>query len=391
MAIVLHHSPAKGTDKVILLGIANHDGDGGSWPSVKTLAKYANIDERGVNKALARLEASGQITRHIQQGGTLATRAGQRTNMYVINLACPPDCDRTAAHRVTPPDTPKTTPVPQDRGVREDRGTPVPQDRGTPVPQDTRTILEPSSEPSGKNSRAADAAPATPDLIAELDAIAACTLCDDAGHIHGTSQDCTHDDPDVIDAVIVDEAPSKAVATTSKPAGAVQASGKHDAAVKREESRPDVARVLDEIERQIVANGHRAPGRTRQHFDAVRLMLDKDTLGGEPMTPERIIQALRWASEDDFWAGVIKTPAGLRRNLAKMFEKASEQAASAPSGVPAARDGYGSMSPLRKRYQARVEMDAQIAAVRERDAGIDWDSMSADEEVAIRLRMAGLD
>ena len=66
MAIVLHHSPSSGTDKVILLGIANHDGDGGAWPSVATLAKYANIDKRGVQKVLARLEESGQITRNIQ-------------------------------------------------------------------------------------------------------------------------------------------------------------------------------------------------------------------------------------------------------------------------------------------------------------------------------------
>ena len=29
------------TDKLVLIGIANHDGDGGSWPSIATLAMYA--------------------------------------------------------------------------------------------------------------------------------------------------------------------------------------------------------------------------------------------------------------------------------------------------------------------------------------------------------------
>jgi hypothetical protein len=146
MAVVLHHSPAKGTDKVILLGIANHDGDGGAWPSVATLAKYANIDTRGVQKVLARLEESGQIARYVQEGGTLAMRNGQRPNRYVINVVCPADCDRTTAHR---------TPVRADTPVPADTRTPVRQDTPTPVRADTQTILEPSDEPSGSAARSA--------------------------------------------------------------------------------------------------------------------------------------------------------------------------------------------------------------------------------------------
>jgi hypothetical protein len=151
MAVVLHHSPAKGTDKVILLGIANHDGDGGAWPAVATLAKYANIDTRGVQKVLARLEESGQITRYVQEGGTLAMRNGQRPNRYVINVVCPVDCDRTTSHR---------TPVRTDTPVSADTPTPVLQDTPTPVRADTQTILEPSGEPSGSAAlRAATANP----------------------------------------------------------------------------------------------------------------------------------------------------------------------------------------------------------------------------------------
>lgn len=147
MAIVLHHSPSSGTDKVVLLGIANHDGDGGAWPSIATLAKYANINERGVQKSLARLEESGQITRRIQQGGTMAMRNGQRPNQYILNIRCPQSCDRTTAHRVT--GVPTDTPVPQDTP------TPVPGITPTPVPQDTQTIHSTTHEPSSSAARSA--------------------------------------------------------------------------------------------------------------------------------------------------------------------------------------------------------------------------------------------
>lgn len=158
MAIVLHHSPSSGTDKVVLLGIANHDGDGGAWPSIATLAKYANVAERNVQLAIKRLESSGQITRHFQEGGTLVMRNGQRPNRYVINLRCPAECDRSTNHKVP-------TPVPADRGdasVTPDASiTPTGDDSITGRGDDsiTQTIQEPSQEPSG--SAALRAATAT--------------------------------------------------------------------------------------------------------------------------------------------------------------------------------------------------------------------------------------
>src|SRR5688572_23137661 len=159
MAIVLHHSPSSGTDKVVLLGIANHDGDGGAWPSVATLAKYANVAERNVQSAIKRLEASGQITRHFQDGGTRAMRNGQRPNRYVINLRCPAECDRSTNHKVP-------TGVPADRGdagITPDasitrRGDDSITGRGDA--SITQTIHEPSDEPSGRAAlRAATANP----------------------------------------------------------------------------------------------------------------------------------------------------------------------------------------------------------------------------------------
>jgi hypothetical protein len=101
MAIALNHSRATGTAKVVMLGIANHDGDGGAWPTVATLAGYANVDSRRVQAALKRLEELGEIRRVVQQGGDHSIADSRRPNLYRVLLQCPADCDRTAQHRTS--------------------------------------------------------------------------------------------------------------------------------------------------------------------------------------------------------------------------------------------------------------------------------------------------
>lgn len=99
LAIALNHSRSSGTAKVVMIGIANHDGDGGSWPSVATLARYANVTSRNVQKALDVLERLGEIRRMVQKGGTHLTADDRRPNLYQVLLRCPPDCDGTTQHR----------------------------------------------------------------------------------------------------------------------------------------------------------------------------------------------------------------------------------------------------------------------------------------------------
>ena len=157
LAIVLHHSRAKGTAKLILLGVANHQGDGGSWPAVTTLSRYANVSERNVRKALDALVSKGEL---------LVTARPGRTNVYHVNVACPSWCDRTPNHRDTRPSAGRqrglwiTTPVDSDRGDGSDspplsdatvpplsdataepsgEPTPNPPSSSPPQPQDTRT------------------------------------------------------------------------------------------------------------------------------------------------------------------------------------------------------------------------------------------------------------
>lgn len=99
MTIALHHSRATGTAKLVLIGIANHDGDGGSWPSIATLARYAGVNARNTQQAIARLIKLGEVSRAVMGGGTHITPDHMRPNLYKIKLTCPLDCDRTVNHR----------------------------------------------------------------------------------------------------------------------------------------------------------------------------------------------------------------------------------------------------------------------------------------------------
>ena len=120
MAVVLHHSSATGTAKLVLLGIANHEGDGGAWPSMKTLAKYANADVRTVQRAIGQLVEAGELKRLVQQGGDHRTPNAERTNLYRVQVVCPPECDRSTQHRTDRvlPTITRVTPVsPGDASV----------------------------------------------------------------------------------------------------------------------------------------------------------------------------------------------------------------------------------------------------------------------------------
>lgn len=99
LAVVLHHADVKGTAKVILLGIANHEGDGGSWPSLSTLARYAGVTRDAARKVVAQLEAGGYIVRVRNGGGTRTTPEHMQPNLYYVLVRCPEDCDGTTNHR----------------------------------------------------------------------------------------------------------------------------------------------------------------------------------------------------------------------------------------------------------------------------------------------------
>lgn len=148
MAIALHHSRAKGTAKLVLLGIANHVSDGGSWPSMATLGKYGNCTADQARKLVRKLEALGEVRTGAQAGGLASTPEHMRPNLYEFRLRCPSDCDGTMNHRsrsvLFPQDlsTPPANSLPPKRpytptpypGVRPNRTTNPPVDKSVVVP-----------------------------------------------------------------------------------------------------------------------------------------------------------------------------------------------------------------------------------------------------------------
>lgn len=98
ISLVLNHSMASGTAKLVLVGIANHDGDGGSWPSIGTLARYANCSERSVQRAIELLVKIGEVVVHLNAGGTHATQNRYRPNRYEITVTPVDNPDQGVTH-----------------------------------------------------------------------------------------------------------------------------------------------------------------------------------------------------------------------------------------------------------------------------------------------------
>jgi len=178
MAIVLHHSKAKGTDKLILLGIANHAGDGGAWPALATLARYANVSENSARLSLRRLEAIGEVVTHLRAGGLSTTPSWSRPNRYDVVIACPATCDRTSNHRLAPtPQAPADLwidPPSPTRGPLAHEGRDPSPTRGED-PSPTRG--EPSIEPPINNSGTSPASTTDRASAARAALNATCSEC----------------------------------------------------------------------------------------------------------------------------------------------------------------------------------------------------------------------
>lgn len=80
MAWVLESSRATGSDRLVLLAIANHASkEGGeAWPSIPLIAAEARVSERTVSRSLIRLAALGEL--EVVRGG------GRGPNQYRPNL-----------------------------------------------------------------------------------------------------------------------------------------------------------------------------------------------------------------------------------------------------------------------------------------------------------------
>lgn len=110
VAWVLDHSPAAGTDLLVLIALADYANETGlCWPSMRRLAHRARISERTARRAIRSLEGIGQVVTEV--GGT----ARQGSSRYRLTFADPlpidvPPVILSGGQDDRPPDTALSAP-----------------------------------------------------------------------------------------------------------------------------------------------------------------------------------------------------------------------------------------------------------------------------------------
>lgn len=138
-------SESKNAERLVLLAIADNAADDGTraYPSVIEIARKANLSERGVQAAVARLVKSGELS--VKIGGGRG-----RVNMYTVIM-------KPCGRRQTPQDVHPSGPATEGETPQNDAETPQ-NDAENPADSAPGTVPEPSKEPSGSSSDA-DAPP----------------------------------------------------------------------------------------------------------------------------------------------------------------------------------------------------------------------------------------
>jgi len=84
MNLVWKHSKADGRARLVLLAIADHQGEIGAWPSIETLAKMVNASERSVQRDIQYLQQIGELRVEVQNA---PTRAQYKSNLYWVTIS----------------------------------------------------------------------------------------------------------------------------------------------------------------------------------------------------------------------------------------------------------------------------------------------------------------
>ena len=80
---VWQHSQSTGRARLVLLAIADHQGEIGAWPSMKTIAKMVNASERSVQRDIQTLQELGELSVEIQNA---PMRQQYKSNLYWVTL-----------------------------------------------------------------------------------------------------------------------------------------------------------------------------------------------------------------------------------------------------------------------------------------------------------------
>ena len=178
---VLENSTTRGTDRLVLIALANHageltkDGTFDAWPGVERIAREAGLDRpRTAQQALARLVAAGAIERVLNGAPDSRIRKDRRPNLYRIitqaatsagsdggddasaSPAAPADGPMTGCAGASPREAVDNSRI-EANGVspgvtpQSPRGD-APESHGV-SPGDTRTVIEPDVPKSSVFSR----------------------------------------------------------------------------------------------------------------------------------------------------------------------------------------------------------------------------------------------
>lgn len=84
MNAVWQHSKSSGRARLVLLAIADHQGEIGAWPSISTIAKMVNASERSVQRDIQELQKLGELRVEVQNA---PTRNQYKSNLYWVTLS----------------------------------------------------------------------------------------------------------------------------------------------------------------------------------------------------------------------------------------------------------------------------------------------------------------
>ncbi len=149
---VLDHSPTRGSDRLVLISMANHagsspvDGAWESYPGVALLQREAGLERtRTVNDAVSRLIAAGHVERIINGAPDERIRKDRRPNLYRISMADGMTCSDTRCRWCGVTDGAARDDASRHDGLTDDditgcRGTsPKPKEEPTTEPKDKPT------------------------------------------------------------------------------------------------------------------------------------------------------------------------------------------------------------------------------------------------------------
>jgi hypothetical protein len=83
MTAVWRHSQSQGRARLVLLAIADHQGEIGAWPSIATLASMVNASERSVQRDIKELVELGELHVEVQSA---PSRGQYKSNLYWVML-----------------------------------------------------------------------------------------------------------------------------------------------------------------------------------------------------------------------------------------------------------------------------------------------------------------